>query len=103
MLSMSQMGLGFVKTRNPQDDRRSYSSKAALGHQLAIAFNFKIELKNVVLRRVSNFCVFTQQGQKLKSSRTSPMLSRFAAKNGTSPLRPAEFNRMSDLSRRFSS
>ena len=44
------------------DDRRSYSSKTALGHQLAIAFNFKIELKNVILVRVSNFCVFTQPG-----------------------------------------
>ncbi|MBT1517242.1 hypothetical protein KIP88_43695, partial [Bradyrhizobium sp. SRL28] len=32
-----------------KDDRRSYSSKTALGHQLAIAFNFKIELKNVIL------------------------------------------------------
>jgi hypothetical protein len=31
-----------------KDDRRSYLSTTALGHQLAIAFNFKIELKNVI-------------------------------------------------------
>jgi hypothetical protein len=36
-----------AKTLN--DYRRSYSSKTALGHQLAIAFHLRIELKNVIL------------------------------------------------------
>jgi len=33
-----------------KDDRRSLSSKTVLGHQLVIAFNFKIELKKGDLR-----------------------------------------------------
>lgn len=47
------------------DDRRSYSSKTALGHQLAIAFNFKIELKNVILVAFRTFAFLHSQGQKL--------------------------------------
>jgi hypothetical protein len=45
------------------DDRRSYSSKTALGHQLAIAFNFKIELKNVILVAFRTFAFLHSQGQ----------------------------------------
>jgi hypothetical protein len=44
------------------DDRRSYSSKTALGHQLAIAFNFKIELKNVILVAFRTFAFLHSQG-----------------------------------------
>jgi hypothetical protein len=45
-----------------QDDRRSYSSKSALGHQLAIVFNFKIELKNVILVAFRTFAFLHSQG-----------------------------------------
>ena len=51
------------------DDRRSYSSKTALGHQLAIAFNFKIELKNVILVAFRTFSFSHSQGQTRKCPR----------------------------------
>jgi hypothetical protein len=50
-----------------QDDRRSYSSKTALGHQLAIVFNFKIELKNVILVAFRTFAFLHSQGQQATS------------------------------------
>ena len=43
------------KAKPLKDDRRSYSSKTASGHQLAIALNFNIELKNVVAFRTFAF------------------------------------------------
>ena len=36
-------------------DRRSYSSKTVLAAQRASGFNLEIELKNIILRRVSIF------------------------------------------------
>ncbi len=45
----------------------SYSSKTASGHQLAIAFNFNIELKNVILVAFRTFAFLHSQGQKRKS------------------------------------
>ena len=44
-------------------DRRSYSSKTALVAQRASGFNLEIELKNIILRRVSIFKFLHSQGQ----------------------------------------
>jgi hypothetical protein len=63
--AMSVPDLGCVKAKPLKNDRRSYSSKAALGHQLAIAFNFKIELKNFILVAFQTFAFSHSQGQKL--------------------------------------
>ena len=46
-------------------DRRSYSSKTVLVAQRASGFNLEIELKNIILRRVSIFEFLHSQGQKL--------------------------------------
>jgi len=43
-------------------DRRSYSSKAALVVHRASGFNLEIELKNIILRRVSIFEFLHSQG-----------------------------------------
>jgi hypothetical protein len=45
-------------------DRRSYSSKTVLVAQRASGFNLEIELKNIILRRVSIFEFLHSQGQK---------------------------------------
>src|SRR5436190_14457767 len=45
-------------------DRRSYSSKTVLVAQQASGFNLEIELKNIILRRVSIFEFLHSQGQK---------------------------------------
>jgi hypothetical protein len=47
-------------------DRRSYSSKTVLVAQRASGFNLEIELKNIILRRVSIFEFLHSQGQKAK-------------------------------------
>src|SRR6266540_2547391 len=52
-----------AKTLNP--DRRTCSSKTVLVAQRASGFNFEIELKNIILRRVSIFEFLHSQGQKL--------------------------------------
>jgi len=44
-------------------DRRSYSSKTVLVAQQASGFNLEIELKNIILRRVSIFEFLHSQGQ----------------------------------------
>jgi hypothetical protein len=44
-------------------DRRSYSSKTVLVAQRASGFNLEIELKNIILRRVSIFEFLHSQGQ----------------------------------------
>src|SRR3979490_358414 len=44
-------------------DRRSYSSKTVLVAQRASEFNLEIELKNIILRRVSIFEFLHSQGQ----------------------------------------
>jgi hypothetical protein len=44
-------------------DRRSYSSKIVLVAQQASGFNLEIELKNIILRRVSIFEFLHSQGQ----------------------------------------
>jgi hypothetical protein len=51
-----------------KDDRRSCSSDTALSYQLAIAFNFKIELKNVILVAFQTFAFSHSQGQSEKNS-----------------------------------
>jgi len=43
-------------------DRRSYSSKTVLVAQQASGFNLEIELKNIILRRVSIFEFLHSQG-----------------------------------------
>jgi hypothetical protein len=45
-------------------DRRSYSSKTVLVAQQASGFNLEIELKNIILRRVSIFGFLHSQGQE---------------------------------------
>jgi hypothetical protein len=47
-------------------DRRSYSSKTDLVAQHASGFNLEIELKNIILRRVSILEFSHSQGQKQK-------------------------------------
>src|SRR6185295_10244987 len=49
-------------------DRRSYSSKTVLVAQQASGFNLEIELKNIILRRVSIFEFLHSQGHSLTSS-----------------------------------
>jgi hypothetical protein len=49
-------------------DRRSYSSKTVLVAQRASGFNLEIELKNIILRRVSIFEFLHSQGQKATSA-----------------------------------
>src|SRR5207249_5104674 len=49
-------------------DRRSYSSKTVLVAQQASRFNLEIELKNIILRRVSIFEFLHSQGQKATSA-----------------------------------
>ena len=51
-----------VKTLNR--DRRSYSFKTVLVAQRASEFNLEIELKNIILRRVSIFEFLHSQGHK---------------------------------------
>ena len=46
-------------------DRRSYSSKTVLVAQRASGFNLEIELKNIILRRVSIFEFLHSQGQSV--------------------------------------
>lgn len=48
-------------------DGRSYSSKTVLIAQRAGGFNLEIELKDIILRRVSIFEFSHSQGQKRKS------------------------------------
>jgi len=55
-----------AKTLN--HDRRSYSSTIVLVAQRASAFNLGMELKNIILRRVSIFEFLHSQGQTRKSS-----------------------------------
>src|SRR6266478_8949704 len=43
-------------------DRRSYSSKTVLVAHRASGFNLEIELKNIILRRVSIFEFLTRSG-----------------------------------------
>jgi len=52
-------------------DRRSYSSKTVLVAQQASGFNLEIELKNIILRRVSIFEFLHSQGQIRKSALAS--------------------------------
>jgi hypothetical protein len=58
-----------AKTLNP--DRRTCSSKTVLVAQRASGFNFEIELKNIILRRVSIFEFLHSQGQKRRFGRPS--------------------------------
>ena len=48
-------------------DRRTCSSKTVLVAQRASGFNLEIDLKNIILRRVSIFEFLHSQGQKLAS------------------------------------
>src|SRR5437016_11233613 len=49
-------------------DRRTCSSKTVLVAQRASGFNLEIELKNIILRRVSIFEFLHSQGQTRKSN-----------------------------------
>jgi hypothetical protein len=46
-------------------DRRSYSSKTVLVAQRASGFNLEVQLKNIILRRVSIFEFLHSQGHQL--------------------------------------
>jgi hypothetical protein len=52
-------------------DRRSYSSKTVLVAQRASGFNLEIELKNIILCRVSIFEFLHSQGQTEKFGRAN--------------------------------
>jgi hypothetical protein len=52
-------------------DRRTCSSKTVLVAQRASGFNLEIELKNIILRRVSIFEFSHSQGQTEKSGRST--------------------------------
>ena len=54
-------------------DRRSYSSKTVLVAQRASGFDLEIELKNIILRRVSIFEFLHSQGQTETSIRRRGM------------------------------
>ncbi|MEH2539447.1 MULTISPECIES: hypothetical protein [unclassified Bradyrhizobium] len=62
-------------------DRRSYSSKTALGLQFESAFNLEIELKNAILVTFRLFAFLHSQGQKQKSSPALPYI-RGGSKSG---------------------
>jgi hypothetical protein len=69
-------------------DRRSYSSKTVLDAQRASGFNFEIELKNIILRRVSIFEFLHSQGHSRRFGRTTAT-SGLHPMNGHSQDRPA--------------
>jgi hypothetical protein len=50
-------------------DRRSYSSKTVLVAQQASGFNLEIELKNIILRRVSIFAKREEKDKERQSGR----------------------------------
>src|SRR5258707_2268623 len=56
-------------------DRRSYSSKTVLVAQRASGFGLEIELKNIILRRISIFEFLHSQGQ----TRTSRPICQISA------------------------
>jgi hypothetical protein len=56
-------------------DRRSYSSKAALVVHRASGFNLEIELKNIILRRVSIFEFLHSHGHERTFHRTPKLLA----------------------------
>jgi hypothetical protein len=66
-----------VKTLNR--DRRSCSSKTALGLQFESTFNLEIELKNVILGAFRLFAFSHSQGQNAKHSARADVF-RFASK-----------------------
>jgi hypothetical protein len=59
-------------------DRRSYSSKTVLVAQSASGFNLEIELKNIILRRVSIFEVKLGSGEPFAMS---PLYPRYCCKS----------------------
>jgi hypothetical protein len=62
-------------------DRRSYSSKTALGLQFASAFNLEIKLENVILVAFRLFAFLHSQGQTRTSTRATEM-SALPPQNG---------------------
>jgi len=63
-------------------DRRSYSSKTVLVAQRANGFDLEIELKNIILRRISIFEFLHSQGQSRRFGSPS-MTSGFLSKADT--------------------
>jgi hypothetical protein len=64
---MPQVSFGSWLCENAKTlnrDRRGYSSKTVLVAQRASRFNLEIELKNIILRRVSIFEFLHSQGQE---------------------------------------
>jgi hypothetical protein len=71
-----------AKTLN--HDRRSCSSKTVLVAQRASGFNLVIELKNIILRRVSIFEFSHSQGpSRLGRAASKPSHARYAAESGS--------------------
>ncbi|MBR0841410.1 hypothetical protein JQ607_14520 [Bradyrhizobium liaoningense] len=67
---MSASGLGLCENAKMLNhDRRSYWPNAVLVVHRASGFNFEIELKNIILRRVSIFEFSHSQGQMLTSAK----------------------------------
>jgi hypothetical protein len=60
----TDMGLGCVNAKTLNCDRRTCSSKTVLVAQHASGFNLEIELKNIILRRVSIFEFLHSQGHQ---------------------------------------
>jgi hypothetical protein len=54
-----------MRKKTLNSDRRSYLSKTVLVAQRESGFNLEIELKNIILRRVSIFEFLHNQGHKL--------------------------------------
>src|SRR6266511_424142 len=65
-------------------DRRTCSSKTVLVAQRASGFNLEIELKNIILRRVSIFEFLHSQGHSRPGRSTSKLgCVRYAAESGS--------------------
>ena len=77
-------------------DRRSYSSKTVLVAQRASGFNLEIELKNIILRRVSIFEFLHSQGQLRNSAhpgaRSALLLSTDIARATRPLIQMSEFS-----------
>jgi hypothetical protein len=82
--SRSYVSLGSWLCENAKTlnrDRRTYSSKTVLVAQRASGFNLEIELKNIILRRVSIFEFLHSQSQTQKSGSATGK-SAFPPKSG---------------------
>jgi len=81
-------------------DRRSYSSKTALGLQFASAFNLEIKLENVILVAFRLFAFLHSQGHKPTRRRNGGDF-RFATDNGQRDIGPTNRLRAKRRQRTF--